>query len=228
MENPDPLPLEKPVVGVDLGILRLATVSDGTGMDNPHALKSDLRKIKRLQRLVSRRQKGSANRKKAVRQLARAHLRVANVRKNALHQITSRLARTKSVVVLEDLNVSGMLKNHHLAQAIADVGFYEFRRQMEYKGRWYGSQIILSPRFYPSTKCCSRCGNIKEELELCERVYTCNVCGLTIDRDLNAALNLEQWTTGSSPERYACGENVRPGYQAALVETGTEHRSASV
>jgi putative transposase len=237
IENPDPLPLEKPVVGVDLGILRLATVSDGTGMDNPHALKSDLCKIKRLQRVVSRRQKGSANRKKAVRQLARAYQRVANVRKNALHQITSRLAtlapaasagETKSVVVLEDLNVSGMLKNHHLAQAIADVGFYEFRRQMEYKGRWYGSHIILSPRFYPSTKRCSCCGNIKAELELGKRMYTCDVCGLTIDRDLNAALNLEQWITGSSPERYACGENVRPGYQAVLVEAGTEQQSTCV
>ena len=227
MEFPDPEPTEKPIAGVDLGILRLATVSDGTGMDNPHALQRDLGKIKRLQRVVSRRQKGSANRKKAVRQLARAHLRVANVRKNALHQIPSRLATTKSVVVLEDLNVSGMLKNHHLAQAIADVGFYEFRRQMEYKGRWYGSQILLAPRFYPSTKRCSCCGNIKAELELGERVYTCEVCGLTIDRDLNAALNLEQLTTGSSPERYACGESVRPGYQAVLVEAGTEHQSAS-
>lgn len=170
MENPAPLPLEKGVVGVDLGILRLATVSDGTGMDNPHALKGDLRKIQRLQRVVSRRQKGNANRKKAVRKLARAHLRVADVRKNALHQITSRLATlapaasaggTKSVVVLEDLNVSGMLKNHPLAQVVADVGFCDFRRQMEYKGRWCGSQIILSPRFYPSPKRCSAVGTSK-------------------------------------------------------------------
>ena len=233
---PDPKTTYKPVVGVDLGILTLATFSDGTRIDNPRALKSSLCKIKRLQRTVSRRKKGSANREKAVRQLARAHLRVANVRKDTLHQVTSRLATlapaasaggTKSAVVLEDLNVSGMVQNHRLAQAIADVGFYEFRRQMMYKGQWYGCKIILAPRFYPSTKCCSRCGHTKLEMGLGERVYICDHCGLMIDRDLNAAINLEQLTTGSSPERYACGESVSPGYQAVLVEAGTEQQSTN-
>ena len=157
-----------------------------------------------MQRVVSRRQKGSANREKAVRQLAKAHLRIANVRNNALHQVTSRLARTKSAVVLEDLNVSGMVKNHHLAQAIADVGFYEFRRQMIYKGQWYGCQVILADPFYPSSKRCSQCGHAKTEISLSERVYACDYCGLMIERDLNAAINLKQLTTGSSPERYAC------------------------
>lgn len=225
MDQPEPPKTAKPVAGVDLGILALATVSDGTGFENPRALKSGLRKIKRLQRVVSRRQKGSANRQKAVKQLAKSHLRVANIRKNALHQATSLLTKTKSAVVLEDLNVSGMMKNHHLAQAIADVGFYEFRRQMVYKGQWYGCQIFLAPQFYPSTKRCSRSGHIKEEMDLSDRVYTCDHCGLTIDRDLNAAINLEQLTTGSSPERYACGESVSPGFQAVLVEAGTEHQS---
>ena len=237
MDLPDPKAAEKPVVGVDLGILALATVSDGTRIENPRALKSSLRRIKRLQRVVSRRQKGSLNREKAVRQLARAHLRVANVRKNALHQTTSLLARTKSAVVLEDLNVSGMVKNHHLAQAIVDVGFHEFRRQMLYKGQWYGCKIILAPRFYPSTKRCSHCRHIKVEMGLSERVYICDHCGLRIDRDLNAAINLEQVTTGSSPEsnaclrqcrRHRCGEDVSPGFQAVLIEAGTEQQSTSV
>jgi putative transposase len=227
-EIPDPKATYQPVVGVDLGILALATFSDGTRIENPHALKIDLRKIKRLQRVVSRRKKGSANREKAVRQLARAHLRVANVRKNVLHQVTSRLARTKSAVVLEDLNVSGMVKNHHLAQAIVDVGFYEFRRQMDYKGKWYGCQVILANRFYPSSKRCSQCGHIKAAMDLSERVYICDYCGLMIDRDLNAAINLKQLTTGSSPESYACGESVSPGYQAVLVEAGTEQQSTNV
>jgi putative transposase len=192
VETPDPEATGKPAAGVDLGIRRLATVSDGTGIENPRALKSRLRKIKRLQRVVSRRQKGSANRRKAVAKLANAHLRVANIRKDALHQATSLLAKTKSAIVLEDLNVSGMLRNHHLAQAIADVGFYEFRRQMSYKGEWYGCQVFLAGRFYPSTKRCSHCGNVKVEMDLSERIYACDVCSLVIDRDLNAALNLEQ------------------------------------
>ena len=223
MSQPEPPVTARPVAGVDLGVLVMATVSDGTRIENPHALKSDLNKIKRLQRVVSRRQKGSANREKACQKLARAHMRIANVRKNALHQATSLLAKTKSAVVLEDLNVSGMLENHPLALAIADVGFYEFRRQLEYKGQWYGCQIILAPRFYPSTKRCSQCGRTKVKMDLRERVYHCDHCGLTIDRDLNAAINLEQYTTGSSPGSNACGKGVRPGFQAVLVEAGTEH-----
>ena len=207
-EIPDPKATYKPIVGVDVGILALATIRAGTRIENPHALKRDLGKIKRLQRVVSRRKKGSANREKAVRQLARAHLRVANVRKNALHLVTSRLARTKSAVVLEDLNVSGMVQNHHLAQAIADVGLYEFRRQMVYKSQWYGCQVILADPFYPSSKRCSQCGHIKAGMDLSERVYICDHCGWKIDRDLNAAINLEQLATGSSPESYACGESV--------------------
>jgi transposase len=102
--------------------------------------------------------------------------------------------------VLEDLHVSGMVQNHHLAQAIADVGFYEFRRQMVYKGQWYGCQVLLANRFYPSSKRCSQCGHIQATLDLSTRVYTCEHCGLMIDRDLNAALNLELLTTGSSQE----------------------------
>jgi putative transposase len=234
---PDPKATYKPVAGVDLGILALATVSDGTRIENPHALQSSLRQIKRLQRVVSRRKKGSANREKAVRHLARAHLRVANVRRNALHQVTSLLATlapaasaggTKSAVVLENLNVSGMVKNHHLAQAILDVGFYEFRRQMTYKGQWYGCQVILADKYFPSSKRCSQCGHIQTTLDLGTRVYICEHCGMKIDRDLNAAINLEQLATGSSPERYACEESVSPGYQAVLVAAGTEQQSTCV
>ena len=200
MEIPDPFPAGKPVAGVDLGINRMAQVSDGRYFENPRALKQALAKLKRFQRVVSRRQPGSANRRKAVRQLARAHDRVANIRKDALHQATTRLAtlaparsagESKSAIVLEDLNVSGMMKNHHLAQAIADVGLYEFRRQLQYKGDWYGCQVFLADRFFPSTKRCSQCGH-EREIGLAERVYHCEMCGLVMARDLNAALNLEQ------------------------------------
>jgi putative transposase len=195
MQIPDPVMGEKPVAGVDLGIHRLAQVSDGIYFENPQALKSAQTKLKRLQRVVSRRQKGSANHQKAVRQLARAHLQVANIRKDALHQATTYLAKTKSAIMLEDLNVSGMMHNHHLAQAIADVGMYEFRRQLAYKGQWYGCEVFLANRFFPSTKRCSQCGQQKA-VSLAERVYACERCGQVIDRDLNAAaymrINLEQ------------------------------------
>ena len=191
MEVPDPVMEERPVAGVDLGVNRMAQVSDGTYFENPRALRSALTKLKRLQRVVSRRQKGSANRQKAVKQLARAHFRVANLRKDALHQATTYLTRTKSAIVLENLNVSGMLKNHHLAQAIADVGMYEFRRQLQYKGQWYGCKVLLADRFFPSTKRCSQCGNEKA-IGLAERVYCCERSGQVMDRDLNAAINLEQ------------------------------------
>jgi putative transposase len=192
MEIPDPKPAKKPAAGVDLGIHCLAQVSDGTSFENPRALKSSLTKLKRLQRVVSRRKKGSANRRKAVQQLTQAHARVANLRRDALHQATTWLTRTKSAVVLEDLNVSGMLKNHHLAQAIADVGMAEFRQQLEYKAAWYGCRVLVADRFYPSTKRCSHCGQIKPGMGLDERQYQCESCGLVLDRDLNAALNLEQ------------------------------------
>ena len=191
MEIPDPVMEEKPVAGVDLGINRMAQVSDGTYFENPRALKSALTKLKRLQRVVSRRQKGSANRQKAVRQLAKAHLRVANIRKDALHQATTSLTKTKSAIMLENLNVSAMMQNHPLAQAIADVGMYEFRRQLAYKGAWYGCEVWLADRFFPSTKRCSQCGNEKA-VSLAERVYACEHCGQRMDRDLNAAINLEQ------------------------------------
>jgi putative transposase len=229
MELPEAVPEAKPVVGVDLGINRMAQVSDGSYFENPRALKRNLAKLKRLHRIVSRRQKGSTNRRKAVKQLSKAYARVGNIRRNALHQATSSLAKTKSAIVLEDLNVSGMMKNHHLAQAIADVGMYEFRRQLLYKGGWYGCQVLLADRFYPSTKRCSACGAV-QEIGLKERRYHCRVCGLTMDRDLNAALNLEQLflkeTTASSAGSYACGEQIRWRFGVTtLEEAGTEHRS---
>ena len=139
-------------------------------------MKSAQTKLKRTQRMVSRRQKGSANRQKAVRQLFKAHVRVVNIRKDALHQATTYLARTKSAIMLEGLNVSGMMHNHPLAQAIADVGMYEFRRQLAYKGQWYGCEVFLANRFFPSTKRCSQCGQEKV-VRLTERMYGCERCG---------------------------------------------------
>ncbi len=183
-----------PVVGVDLGVKSLATFSDGTVVENPRHLKRRLKKIKRLHRAVSRKVKGSNNRKNAARRLGRLYRTVANQRQNTLHQITSTLAKTKQVIVIENLNVNGMLKNHRLAQSIADVGFGEFRRQLLYKAEWYGSRVVLADRWYASSKTCSGCGWYDETLELNNRTFHCQnqqvPCGLVMDRDLNAAINL--------------------------------------
>jgi putative transposase len=178
------------VVGIDLGIKSLATISDGEVIPNPRHLKRRLKKLKKLQRVVSRRQKGSKNRKKAVRKLAKLHRQIKHQRRNTLHQVTTRLAKTKSVLVIEDLYVAGMLKNHHLAQAIGDVGFAEFKRQLLYKSAWYGSRVILADRWEPSSKRCSGCGWLDADLRLSDRTFHCEACGLVLDRDLNAAINL--------------------------------------
>ena len=194
-----------PVVGIDLGIRNLATLSDGEVIPNPRHLKRRLKKLKRLQRVVSRRQKGGKNRKKAVRKLAKLHRQIKNQRRNTLHQVTTRLAKTKSVLVIEDLNVSGMLKNHHLAQAIGDVGFYEFKRQLLYKASWYGSRVILADRWEPSSKRCSGCGWVDADLTLSDRTFHCQQCGLVLDRDLNAAINLSKLADSSPDSVNACG-----------------------
>ena len=153
-------------------------------------------------------QKSGANRNKAREQLARAHTRVANLRRDRLHQATTRLTKTKSVIVVEDLNVRGMQKNHQLAAAIADVGWAEFKRQLTYKAAWRGGQVVLADRFYPSSKRCHVCGHKLEELALEVRRWTCPMCGAENDRDLNAAQNLEQLVTkgtASSAGSDACG-----------------------
>jgi putative transposase len=135
------------------------------------------------------------------------HLKIFNIRQDSLHKLTTYLAKSHSRIVIEDLGVSGMMKNRRLARAIADVGMYEFRRQLEYKCDWYGSKLVIAPRRFPSSKKCSGCGHKKEDLSLSEREYECEECGLKVDRDLNAALNL---VTVSLPETLtACGEDVR-------------------
>jgi putative transposase len=226
-----------PVVGVDLGVKTLATLSDGTVIPNPRPLKRCLRKLKRFHRAVSRKRKGSQNRKKAARRLGRLYRTIANQRANTLHQITTRLAKTKSVIVIEDLQVAGMLKNHHLAQAISDVGFGTFRRQLLYKAAWFGSRVVLADRWEPSSKTCSGCGWVDEDLALGDRTFHCRnpqaACGLVIDRDLNAAINLRELAGRSSDSQNACGAGSAGQSREALVklpsvkqEPNTDYASA--
>ncbi len=196
-EQAEPTPATGEAIGVDLGIKTLATLSDGRAFDNPKALRKKITALKRTSRRHSRKKKGSQNRQKAKQRLARMHARSAHVRKDALHKATSQIvARTKPdaerprVIVLEDLNISGMLKNRKLSRAIADVGMYEFKRQILYKAACAGIEVKLASRWEPSSKTCHACGRVKEDLTLADRTFICQECGLVLDRDVNAALNL--------------------------------------
>ena len=195
IEQP-PIPMNRPSIGVDIGIKELAVTSDGKVFANPKADRKMSKKMKRLQRSVSRKFKGSKNRTKAVRRLAKLHSRISFIRKDAIHQLTYHLAKNHSVIKVEDLNVKAFLKNHKLAGAIADCGMYEFQRQLEYKTEKFSSQLVLVDRFFPSSQICSNCGNHRHKMPLKNRVYVCPDCGHTEDRDLNAAKNIEGWFEG--------------------------------
>ncbi|NES65962.1 MAG: IS200/IS605 family element transposase accessory protein TnpB [Okeania sp. SIO2D1] len=189
------------VVGVDLGIKTLATLSSGVVFESLKSYRCFEAKLSRLQYLNRNKVIGSANWQKAQLKIARLYRRVANIRKDKLHKLTTYLAKNHGTVVIEDLNVSGMLANHKLAKSIADQGFYEFRRQLKYKCEWYGCNLVVVDRFFPSSKTCSNCGHI-QDMPLNLRTYDCMKCGLSIDRDLNASINLRN-AVGSTVN--ACG-----------------------
>ena len=194
-------------VGVDLGIKSLATLSNGEVFEAPKPLNRYLKKLKRLHRSLCRRVTDSHNRYKLKQQIAKVHAKIVNIRQNALHQLTNYLTKNFGGIAIEDLNVKGMMTNHKLARAITDIGFYEFKRQMEYKSALKGNYLLIVDKWFPSSKQCSGCGNKKTDLKLSERVYRCDSCGLELDRDLNAAINLKNvLNTGSSSEMNACGQ----------------------
>lgn len=180
------------IVGVDLGVKNLATLSTGEIIEGAKSYKKYESKLSRLQWLNRNKIIGSSNWKKAQLKIAKLHLKIANVRKDKLHKLTTLLAKNHSKIVIEDLNVSGMLTNSKLAKAISDMGFYEFRRQLNYKTELYGSELVVVDRWYPSSKTCSNCGYKKETLSLGEREFVCESCNFRLDRDLNAAINLSK------------------------------------
>lgn len=185
-------------VGIDLGVKHLATLSDGTVIPNPRALDARLKALRKAQQALSRKTKGSARRGKAKERVARLYARVSDARMDAINKATTMIARTYTTVCIEDLNVAGMVKNHHLAKAVQDASFYELRHQLEYKTAKTGAKLHVIDRWYPSSKTCSNCGSVKAKLSLTERTYKCEHCGLVIDRDLNAAINIK--VAGSAPE----------------------------
>lgn len=226
-ERPEPAPHTGPATGVDVGLASLATLSDGTKYPNPKALKRAQRKMKRLQRVVSRRKKGSVNRRKAKAALARAHYRVSCIRADAQHKATTEITERFGLIGVEGLNVKGMLRNHCLAGAVSDAGFHELRRQLEYKAKWRGGRVVVADQWFPSSKTCSECGAVKDELKLSERVFQCSECGFQADRDVNAARNLEKLAARSAESENACGgdevhsgsgREVLPGEAGTLIE----------
>jgi putative transposase len=204
------------IVGVDLGITALAAFSDGSPkVPAPKPLRRYLQKLKRRSRSLSRKQRGSRNRAKAKTKLARLHRRIADIRADVLHKLTTYLTRYRTIVI-EDLNVAGMLANRHLSRAIADVGFFEFRRQLEYKAAMAGSTVIVADRWFPSSKRCSTpgCEYLNDALTLAERQWTCQRCGATHDRDENAAKNLAY--AGSSPVSAHGAEGAGDGHETVV------------
>jgi putative transposase len=231
------------VVGVDVGIRNLAMLSTGRVLANPRPLELAQRRLRGLNRQLARRRgphaadgtwrAPSAGWRQARQRLAQAHARVANIRRNGLHQLTTELASGHCTIVVEQLNVVGMLRNRRLARAIGDAGFAELRRQLSYKCQWYGSVLVTADRWYPSSKTCSACGTVKAKLLLSSRVFHCESCGVSIDRDLNAAYNLatlvNELVAGSGPETLnARGADRKPrlgGQVATKREASTEPRS---
>jgi putative transposase len=202
-------------VGVDLGVKTLLTGADDRGRVIETAgtkpLRASLRKLRRAALAHSRKQRGSANRRKSAALLAHIHARVANTRADALHKATTELARRYETVVIEDLNVAGMTRNRSLARAVSDQGFGQARQMIGYKTGWNGGTAIVAGRWFPSSKTCSACGTAKAKLSLSERTFRCEACGHQGDRDVNAARNLLKLAVSGTESRNACGGTVRPG-----------------
>ncbi|MCK9904878.1 transposase [Frankia sp. Cpl3] len=200
------LPVSSGRVGIDAGITSLVTFSTGEKVANPRHEKDDRARLARAQRALSRKEKGSVNRAKARARVSRIHGRIADRRRDHLHRLSTRIIRENQTVVIEDLSVRSMVRNHSLARAISDASWSELRRMLEYKADWYGRTVIAIDRFYPSSKTCSVCGSRVGKLPLDVREWACHCCGTVHDRDVNAATNV--LAVGLAVA--ACGDGVRP------------------
>ncbi|WP_130651539.1 RNA-guided endonuclease InsQ/TnpB family protein [Candidatus Williamhamiltonella defendens] len=214
------------VVGIDLGVSALATLSTGEPpVAGPKAHKALLGRLRRVSRSLSRKQKGSANRNKAKHKLARLHARIANIRSDAMHKFTSDVTRRFHTLGIEDLNVRGMIKNRYLARSIADMSFFELRRQLEYKSGMRGGLVIVADRFYPSSKLCSDCGYKLDKLPLSVRYWKCPACGEEHNRDENAASNLKNYAVSSTVS--VCGEEGSDSGRKTRVKPSSAKQEVS-
>jgi putative transposase len=218
-----PLPTTPKMVGLDLGIKSLVALSTGESVGNPRYFAKDEKRLAKAQRRLARKNKGSKNRHKARLKVARLHARIADRRRDYQHKLSTRIVHENQVICVESLAVKNMVKNHSLAKAIADVGWGEFVRQLEYKATWYGRTLVKIDRWYPSSKTCSSCKHVLDSLTLDRREWVCPECGMLHDRDTNAAMNI--LAEGLSVA--ACGGSRRPvrakARQATPIEAGNAH-----
>ncbi|MEU8524964.1 RNA-guided endonuclease TnpB family protein [Streptomyces sp. NPDC048629] len=215
-----PLPAIDKAVGIDVGLNHLLTLSTGEKIANPRHERRDRARLARAQRALAKKAKGDgANRAKARRKVAKIHARITDRRRDTLHKLTTRLVRENQTLVIEDLTVRNMVKNHTLARAVSDASWSEFRSLLEYKAAWYGREVIAVDRFFPSSRLCSHCGTLQERMPLSVRTWTCDGCGTAHDRDVNAAKNL----LAAGLAVTVCGAGVRPqrstpGGQSAMKQ----------
>jgi len=216
-----PLPATDTAVGVDVGLEHLLTLSTGEKVANPRHERRDRARLAKAQRELSRKAKGDgSNRAKARRKVAKVHARIADRRRDMLHKLTTRLVRENQTLVIEDLTVRNMVKNHTLARAISDASWSEFRSMLEYKAAWYGREVIAVDRFFPSSRLCSVCGTLQQKMPLSVRTWTCD-CGTTHDRDVNAAKNL----LAAGLAVTVCGAGVRPQRSTPGGQSATKQKT---
>jgi putative transposase len=213
------------VIGIDLGLINFATLSNGEFYESPKPLKRSTKKLKTKQRQLSKKAIGSNNFKKKAMQLGRLHYKVNCQRSDFLHKLSTQTCRENQTICLENLQVKNMMKNHKLARSISDAGWSEFVRQIEYKSKIFGNEVIFADRFYPSSKTCSNCGSKKTTLSLKERDFNCEICNFSIDRDLNAAINISR--LGYS-RTHACGHWTSAVLDSSAVSLVDETRITQV
>ncbi len=216
----EPLAAADAAVGIDVGLDHLLTLSTGEKIANPRHERKDRAALAQAQRRMAKKEQGSANRAKARRNVAKIHARIADRRRDHLHQLTTRLVRKNQTLVIEDLTVRNMVKNRKLARAISDAAWSDFRSMLEYKAAWYGREVIAVDRFFPSSKLCSHCGTLQGKMPLNVRIWTCD-CGTTHDRDVNAARNL----LAAGLAVTVCGAGVRPQRSSPGGQSATKQKT---
>ena len=228
-DGQDPPPVKDgPTIGVDVGVGTMATCSDGMVVENPKALTPALKRLRRMDKAIARSRNvhGQSNhsnrRERLYGKRRRLHARVVNVRSDHHHKATTAIAKSAGRVVVETLNVAGMIRNRRLSRAIADAGMSGFLTKLEYKCLWYGAEYVKADRWFASSKLCSHCGWKNHDLTLSDREWWCGGCGVMNERDVNAARNLEQWPGLSFPAS-GCGDRVSPAMPAVVVEASTDY-----